>query len=322
MLGSTVGRIEPSVSAVIPTVNRPHLVGRAVRSALAQTLDEIEVIVVVDGPDEATVQALRHIHDARLRVKTLPLNLGPGGARNAGVSEARSPWIAFLDDDDEWFPQKLETQFRAAQQSACLYPIISCRFIAHSKVGDFLWPRREPRPNEHLSDYLFCQKSMGEAFIATPTVFTKKELLQRVRFRDFRRAQDIDWLLRATTIEGAQAQFVPTSEPLAIWHMRGYRNRMINRIGWTHLDSLSWIQANRHLVTPRAYASFVMTWVGSDAARDGDWKAFSLLLREAYRHGKPTLVSTLLYLVIWVVPWEIRRKIAAPFEGSRPLQGR
>ena len=120
----SVGNREPIVSVVIPTLNRPHLVVRAVRSALAQTLDAIEVIIVVDGPDEVTIQVLRQIDDARVRVKPLPLHVGLGKARNAGVEEARSRWVAFLDDDDEWFPQKLEAQLHTAQQSAYRCPIV------------------------------------------------------------------------------------------------------------------------------------------------------------------------------------------------------
>ncbi len=126
---------EPLVSVVIPTRNRPHLVGRAVRSALAQTLDAIEVIVVVDGPDEATLQALRQIDDARLRVKTLPRNLGPGEARNAGVGEAQSRWIAFLDDDDEWFPRNLRSNSKQHSSQAIFTQLLPAVSVLAVKWG-------------------------------------------------------------------------------------------------------------------------------------------------------------------------------------------
>lgn len=155
-----MGKNEPIVSVVIPTLNRPHLVVRAVRSALAQTLNAIEVIVVVDGPDEVTVQVLRRIDDDRVRVNPLPLHVGLGEARNAGVGEARSRWVAFLDDDDEWFPQKLEAQLQTAQQSANRHPIVSCRLIVRTERGDVVWPRRCPRLGESMSEYLFCRTSV------------------------------------------------------------------------------------------------------------------------------------------------------------------
>jgi glycosyltransferase involved in cell wall biosynthesis len=71
----------PMVTAVIPTCNRPELVTRAVRSALGQTYQQMEVVVVIDGPDAATIDQLAKLSDNRLRVITLP---GPlGGARDA-----------------------------------------------------------------------------------------------------------------------------------------------------------------------------------------------------------------------------------------------
>ena len=108
---------EPLVSAVIPTCNRPNLVVRAVKTALSQTYPNMEVIVVVDGPDDSTSQALGAIADPRIQIITLPQRLGGSGARNAGVQAAKGEWIAFLDDDDEWMPSKIECQLDIARRS-------------------------------------------------------------------------------------------------------------------------------------------------------------------------------------------------------------
>ncbi len=318
--------VEPLVSVVIPTRNRSHLVARAVYSALTQTLATIEVIVVIDGPDEATSQVLCQIDDFRLRVKTLPKHLGSGGARNTGVDEARSQWVAFLDDDDEWFPQKLESQLQTARQSDCLYPIISCRFIGRSDVGDFVWPCRLPELDEPLSEYLFCQKRglfRGEGLVHPSTILTTKELVQRVPFRGLQRLEDIDWLLRAVVIEGARVEFVPNPAPLAIWHLETSRDRTSNKVDWGISHSLSWIQTNQHLVTSRAYASFVLMWLGSYAAsRKEERRVFLPLLLEAYRRGKPTIIDTWLYLMIWLIPQRVRRKVASYLETYRSSERR
>src|SRR6185436_11387163 len=101
---------QPLVSVVIPTRDRPHLVSAAIRSALAQSLREIEVIVVIDGPDARTEESIRLIEDDRLGTTTLPRPSGAPSARNAGVAAARGRWVAFLDDDDEWLPEKLARQ--------------------------------------------------------------------------------------------------------------------------------------------------------------------------------------------------------------------
>src|SRR5688500_15160219 len=102
--------VSPRVSAIITTCARPHLVGRAVHSALGQTLGHIEVVVVVDGPDAATERVLGGIDDARLRVYVRPERGGQGVAINTGVAVALGEWTALLDDDDEWLPGKLERQ--------------------------------------------------------------------------------------------------------------------------------------------------------------------------------------------------------------------
>jgi glycosyltransferase involved in cell wall biosynthesis len=304
----------PLVSVVIPTFNRPNLVVRAVRSALMQTLDAIEVIVVMDGPDEATLQVLQTIRDPRLQVRTLSRHGGAPDTRNAGVAEARSRWIAFLDDDDEWLPQKLEVQLKTAQQSHHPYPIITCRLVARTESEQFVWPRSVLRNNEALSEYLFCLKGLtapffGEGLIQTSTIFTITELLQRLPFTSgLSRNQDIDWLLRASLLEGVSTEFVPEHEPLAIWHIENNRKRIATTINdWRYF--FLWAQTNRHLMTPHAYASYLMISVSGFAARAGEWKVFPMLLWEAYRRGKPNIIDLFAYFIIWLVPRNIRRQI-------------
>jgi glycosyltransferase involved in cell wall biosynthesis len=307
--------VNPLVSVVIPTYNRPPLVVRAVQSALEQTLDAIEVIVIIDGPDEATLKFLLQIDDSRLRVKMLPSRLGTGEARNAGVKDTRSRWVAFLDDDDEWFPKKLEMQLQIAQQSRHLYPIISCRLIARNESGDLIWPRRFPRSNEILSEYLFCRNSLfvGEGIVQTSTILTMKELLQKVPYRgDLQTHEDWDWLLRASTIEGVGLEFVPGPEPLTIWNIEENRRRISHTTDWRY--SLSWVQANRHLITPRAYTSFIMTSVSWTAKRRREWKAFWLLPWEAYQNGKPSIIDVLVHLGIWMIPQKLRQRIAILYD--------
>lgn len=96
------------VSVVIPTHNRPDMVVRAVRSALKQSVKNVEVIVVDDASTDDTRGALNQVTDDRLRYERLDDNVGQGAARNRGLELARGDWVAFLDDDDEWLPRHLE----------------------------------------------------------------------------------------------------------------------------------------------------------------------------------------------------------------------
>jgi len=99
----------PLVTIIIPTFNRPQWVQRAVQSALNQTLDAIEVLVVDDG----SAQAPEFAAHPKLRVITLPTNTGVAHARNVGAEAARGKWISFLDDDDVLLPRLAELSLEA-----------------------------------------------------------------------------------------------------------------------------------------------------------------------------------------------------------------
>lgn len=103
----------PLVSVVIPTYQRSQLVPRAIRSVLAQTYQYLEVIIVDDCSQDDTGAVVAAIGDARLRYVRHEQNKGLPAARNTGIRAARGSYIAFLDDDDEWRPVKIERQLRA-----------------------------------------------------------------------------------------------------------------------------------------------------------------------------------------------------------------
>ncbi|WP_324664328.1 glycosyltransferase family 2 protein [Haloarcula sediminis] len=98
------------VSVVIPAYERADIVGRAIDSALSQTVDDIEVLVVDDGSDDDTASVVSGYDDDRVRYLAHDTNRGVSAARNTGVEAATGDYVAFLDSDDEWLPRKLERQ--------------------------------------------------------------------------------------------------------------------------------------------------------------------------------------------------------------------
>jgi glycosyltransferase involved in cell wall biosynthesis len=309
---------QPDVSVVIPTCERPTLLARAVGCALNQTLRSIEVIVVVDGRDQPSRDVLAAIDDPRLRELVPPRRLGNAGARNAGVEMARGRWVAFLDDDDLWMESKLELQLRVARQSIHRYPIVACHLVARSETQDFLWPRRRPRVNEALCEYLFCRSTpyTGEGLIVTSVIFAPRELLLRVRFRDdLPRYVDPDWLLRADLVEGSGVEFVPDDEPLAVWHIERGRSRITNSKDWRF--SLEYARRNRHLFTKRAYAAFILHIVSHTAAAQHAWRAWLPLVFESLRGGRPAPVDLMSHAGNFLLPDEMRRGAAERFARRR-----
>lgn len=101
---------DPRVSVVIPAYERGDVVGRAVDSALGQTLSDIEVVVVDDGSSDDTRSVVEAYEDERVRYLAHETNRGVSAARNTGVAAARGAYVAFLDSDDEWLPRKLDRQ--------------------------------------------------------------------------------------------------------------------------------------------------------------------------------------------------------------------
>lgn len=303
----------PLVSVVVPTFHRPHLVGRAVQSVLAQTVRELEVVVVVDSRDDETCSALGTIADPRLVVHVPGRHLGNADARNAGVSLARAPWVAFLDDDDDWFPVKLERQLPVALGApAGSHPIVSCRVLVRATGGTMVWPRRTPDPGEDLSEYFFCRRTpfTGEGMVTTTSILTTRALLRHVPFTSgLTRHEDPDWVMRAVRHPGAFLQFVPDEDPLLTWYMEHDRPRVSTRPDWE--ASRDWARNNRTLFSKRGYAAFLLHVASGAAAAQRARGALAELLVEAARRGRPGPVDVASHIANFALPASWQRRAAA-----------
>jgi O-antigen biosynthesis protein len=105
------------VSVVIPTFDRAHLLPRAVQSVLSQSYSNLEVIIVDDGSTDATAETVAATADPRVRYVRHERNRGAAAARNTGIRESRGDFVAFLDSDDEWLPDKIASQMDAFRLS-------------------------------------------------------------------------------------------------------------------------------------------------------------------------------------------------------------
>lgn len=103
-------------SVVVPLYNKRRFVRRSIDSILAQTWQNFEILVIDDGSTDGSAEVVRHYHDTRVCLFQQS-NRGVGAARNRGIADARGAWIAFLDADDEWMPDFLESVADAARRS-------------------------------------------------------------------------------------------------------------------------------------------------------------------------------------------------------------
>lgn len=109
--------MSPKVSAVVTTYNRTTLLRDAIESVLAQTFEDFECIVVDDASDEDSQSVVEEFDDERLRFVEHEQNRGLSTARNTGVDASSGKYVAFLDDDDQWLPTKLEKQVELLDDS-------------------------------------------------------------------------------------------------------------------------------------------------------------------------------------------------------------
>lgn len=300
------------VSVVIPTRFRPQAVVRAARSALDQQGVGLEVVVVIDGPDPDTLHALAAITDPRLQVIALAANGGPSAARNTGVREARGEWIALLDDDDEFLPDKLARQLAAARASAHSFPILACRAIAQAGSAAYVWPARLPG-GLPLSDYLLDRPGpfRRPGYVTASMLMARRDMFLRVPMPrpDHDGHEDWGWLLEASAVFASPVIMLP--EALCRIQVATHASRS-KHDDWR--ASAEWAERYRHRMTARAYAAFLATKVAGKARRQGDWAALPHLLKTAFRQGEPTPMHLLLFAGTWLLPpWAHRRVQAASF---------
>jgi glycosyltransferase involved in cell wall biosynthesis len=197
------------VSVVIPTYNREE-VRRAVGSALKQSVQNIEVIVVDDHSSKPASNHLSNIEDERLEVMRHEVNKGGSAARNTGIDRASGEYIAFLDDDDEWKKEKLEKQLEKLKDSADGY--IGC----YSKVIYNSERKKEVVGSNIEGDFTEnLLKTEVEGNFGS-TLIVETEIVKQIGGfdEDFERHQDWEFVLRL--LEKGKIGVI--EEPLAITH--------------------------------------------------------------------------------------------------------
>jgi glycosyltransferase involved in cell wall biosynthesis len=186
----------PLVSVIIPTYNRRQTVISAVSSVLEQSFSDYELIVVDDGSSDGTQIALEQRFGRRLRLVSQP-NQGVSHARNSGAKQASGRWLAFLDSDDRWYPQKLQAQVDFHQKhSRFLISQTQERWIRH---GKFVNPRDKHRkPVGHI-----FPQSLRLCTITPSSVMIAAALLQTIGGfdEDLPACEDYDLWLRLTVSE-------------------------------------------------------------------------------------------------------------------------
>jgi len=194
----------PKVSVIIPTYNRPDLLFRAIESVLDQTYASLECIVVDDGSPADSSSVVEKFGDDRLRYFEHETNQGASAARNTGIQHARGEYIAFLDDDDEWLPTKLDKQveffFKQSDDIGLIYTWMNYR----KQSGELI---RAYTPIH--SGYIFPHVLDGQRIGSCSTLMMRTEVARQVDGFDenLPRGNDGDFIRRVSRVY--KVDFVP-----------------------------------------------------------------------------------------------------------------
>lgn len=223
---------EPRVSVIVPTYNRGDFVLQAVRSALAQTFDDLEVIVADDGSDDGTAELLDGVGDPRLEVLRLEHSGIPAAVRNVALSHSRGDLVALLDDDDVWLPEKLERQVAVIDREPAVGLVCSNARVIDGNGAEI--GQRYLRPEQGTSGDVL-EQLLDVNFVIASSAIVRRELIERVGgfSEDFRlhAVDDYDLWLRVAAI--SRVAYLP--EPLLSYreHDRSIHRGVPHTAYWT-----------------------------------------------------------------------------------------
>lgn len=212
------------VSVIVPTHNRPHFLGRTIDSLLAQTYHDTEIVVVddnsPDSPARADTQALMENYKQYDNVIYIQneRSLGGGPARNAGIAVATGDYVTFLDDDDVYLPEKVDTQlsFMLANDLEMSFTDV---FI-HSADGRLVEYRRHSYVADCNNDALFRQHILHSLCPTSTFMIKRSFILATDGFRAVPMGQD--FMLMWDMLEhGAKTGYLPVSYIIQYIHNEG-----------------------------------------------------------------------------------------------------
>jgi glycosyltransferase involved in cell wall biosynthesis len=161
----------PLVSTIIPARDAEAHLSRAINSALAQTYSPLEVIVIDDNSGDNT-SGVAAQYAPPVKVIRLSRSLGPGGARNVGIGAARGTYLAFLDADDEWLPEKIEKQIAIIEEAPDMTFVSSEAALVSDVPGAPVLVNQCRRP---VTGSAAWKVLLAYPFVSTPTVLARRD---------------------------------------------------------------------------------------------------------------------------------------------------
>lgn len=198
------------VSVVIPTHNREDKITYSINSVLAQTYDNLEIIIVDDCSTDSTaevVKRLQRLHKDKIFYYKMATNSGPAKARNFGVKQATGEYIAFHDDDDEWHPDKLEIQMTKMLRDTSID--MSFGQMSRYLNGAYVNTVCDRLDWYHMRENFF-QELLLDNYVGAPTIVIKKDSFEKIKGFSERIPSLEDWEFAIRAARDLKVEFINT----------------------------------------------------------------------------------------------------------------
>lgn len=262
----------PLVSVVIPTYNRGELILKTIGSVLNQTYKNIEIIIVDDNSTDNTKKIISTLSDPRINYIKLERNTKGREARNRGIMESKGKFIAFLDSDDCWLPNKIESQLKYMYCKANNLDNILCFTDLIQDNGR--WKKRKTNKSFHretnIMEYILAENNI----VQTSTYIISTILAQDTLFNPtLPKHQDWDFCLRLTR---KNANFLHFPIATTIWNVEKRKDRI--SLGSKFAEhSVEWVNNNNMLSKKAQYGFKVSMFFDELLRRKHYWQALHLL---------------------------------------------
>lgn len=302
------------VSVIITTYNRPNLLQRAIESVLRQTYQDWECIVVDDASDEPVRGIVDSYADSRFRYYRHDENKGLSAARNTGLRLAEGAMIAYLDDDDEWLPDKLNLQKDRLQSSGEEVGLVYC-WMEYVRDGE-VFKRRQPTLRGNIFAESLDRQPLGNG---STWLIRRKVLEQHDGFDEsLPRGIDGDMLRRLSTTHNVDV----VTETLVRYHVDHGRQR-ITRSDRSGIQKAIFGQETKLQKFEHELESFpcrhanIFAELGRHHAQLGEWRPAASAFLQAVRRCP---VSKRIYLRLVQALWAILRNLR--FGGAQSWEQR
>ncbi len=268
-------------SVILPVKNRTRLLARALESLRRQTFENFDVVIVDDGSDEDIVAIAHRFRD--LRITLLPLaGRGAPGARNAGADAARGRYLAYLDSDDVFLPDKLARAHEAIAVSGADV-LAGSGFVWRGNVRVQLRPSRGPACGEDISEFYFA----ADQRIQTSCLIVRADWARRVRWDEaLRKYQDPDFLIRLVRA-GGRLRFI--EEPLTVLYDDARNGRI--SYGACEANLAAWLARSEGVLTARARIGFELYAMSYEAGQRSKLSGLWMIVKRARAGAVPAAVA-------------------------------